>query len=81
MSDLRVAKQETIRYTARDGLDLEGILIRPLDSEPGQRHPLVLVVHGGPESHYPNGWLTNYSAPGQVAAARGFAAFYPNYRG
>ena len=81
LSDVRFAKQETIRYTARDGLELEGILIRPLDSEPGQRHPLVLVVHGGPESHYPNGWLTNYSAPGQVAAARGFAVFYPNYRG
>lgn len=30
---------------------------------------------------YRNGWLTGYSSPGQVAAARGFAVFYPNYRG
>ena len=79
--DLRFAPQETIRYTARDGLELEGILIRPLDYQPGQRYPLILVVHGGPESHYQNGWLTGYSAPGQVAAARGFSVFYPNYRG
>jgi dipeptidyl aminopeptidase/acylaminoacyl peptidase len=28
-----------------------------------------------------NGWVTTYSRPGQVAAARGFAVFYPNYRG
>jgi dipeptidyl aminopeptidase/acylaminoacyl peptidase len=28
-----------------------------------------------------NGWVTSYSRPGQVAAARGFAVFYPNYRG
>ena len=41
----------------------------------------MLVVHGGPEAHYSNGWLTGYSAPGQVAAARGFSVFYPNYRG
>ena len=81
LSHLRFANQETIRYKARDGLELEGILVRPLEHEPGQRYPLVLVVHGGPESHYQNGWLTNYSAPGQVAAARGFAVFYPNYRG
>src|SRR5690606_10376519 len=26
------------------------------------------------------GWLTHYHTPGQVAAARGFAVFYPNYR-
>src|SRR5690606_3876755 len=42
---------------------------------------LLVVVHGGPESHYSNGWLTGYSSPGQMAAARGYAVFYPNYRG
>jgi dipeptidyl aminopeptidase/acylaminoacyl peptidase len=40
-----------------------------------------MYVHGGPESHESNGWLTSYSRPGQVAAAKGFAVFYPNYRG
>ena len=81
LAALRLATQEVIRHIARDGLELEGILIYPLDYEPGQRYPLILVVHGGPESHDRNGWLTGYSAPGQVAAARGFAVFYPNYRG
>ncbi|HEX6106823.1 MAG TPA: prolyl oligopeptidase family serine peptidase, partial [Gemmatimonadales bacterium] len=48
---------------------------------PGRRAPLILSVHGGPESHVRNGWVTSYANPGQVAAARGFAVFYPNYRG
>jgi dipeptidyl aminopeptidase/acylaminoacyl peptidase len=77
----RFAKQEVVRHAARDGLELEGLLIRPLDEQPGRRYPLILCVHGGPEAHESNGWLTNYSRPGQVAAARGFAVFYPNYRG
>lgn len=77
----RLAPQEVIRYEARDGLEIEGLLIRPLDETPGERAPLIVVVHGGPESHYDNGWLTGYSTPGQLAAARGFAVFYPNYRG
>jgi dipeptidyl aminopeptidase/acylaminoacyl peptidase len=68
-----------ITHTARDGLELQGILIRPLDATGPT--PLIMYVHGGPESHISNGWLTSYSAPGQVAAARGFAVFYPNYRG
>jgi dipeptidyl aminopeptidase/acylaminoacyl peptidase len=70
-----------VTFPARDGLRLEGILIRPLDEEAGRRYPLILSVHGGPEAHERNGWLTGYSRPGQVAAARGFAVFYPNYRG
>ena len=81
LDELRLAPQEVIRFTNRDGVDLEGLLIHPLDEQPGKRYPLILTVHGGPESHYSNGWLTRYSAPGQLGAARGFAVFYPNYRG
>jgi dipeptidyl aminopeptidase/acylaminoacyl peptidase len=81
LAQLRLAEQEVVRYNARDGLELDGILIYPLDFQKGQRYPLVMVVHGGPESHYGNGWLTGYASPGQVFAARGFAVFHPNYRG
>jgi len=81
MKDLRLASQEVVRFKARDGLDLEGLLIRPLDEVKGQRYPLILTVHGGPESHHKNGWLTSYSNPGQMAAAKGIAVFYTNYRG
>ncbi len=81
LSSYAFAKQEVVRHKARDGQELEGILIRPLNEVAGTRYPLILSVHGGPEAHESNGWLTNYSRPGQMAAARGFAVFYPNYRG
>jgi dipeptidyl aminopeptidase/acylaminoacyl peptidase len=81
LKDRRLGRQEVVRFKARDGLDLEGMLIHPLDREDGHLYPLILTVHGGPESHYSNGWLTSYSNPGQMAAARGLGVFYPNYRG
>ncbi len=81
LAETRWARQEVLKYTARDGMEIQGILIHPLEEQAGQRYPLILSVHGGPETHERNGWLTNYSRPGQVAAARGFAVFYPNYRG
>jgi len=81
LSKIRVAPQEVVKYKARDGLELEGILVRPLDEAKGQRYPLILCVHGGPESHDDAGWQTGYSKPGQIAAAQGIATFYPNYRG
>lgn len=75
----QLAKQSVVTWKARDGKELDGILIAPLNGK--EPAPLILTVHGGPESHYDNGWLTYYSMAGQVAAAQGYAVFYPNYRG
>ncbi len=80
LASRRLAPQQRVEWEARDGLRVEGLLIRPLDEQEGERYPLIVSVHGGPESHYDQGWLTAYSMPGQVAAGRGFAVFYPNYR-
>ena len=81
LAGIRLAPQEVVLHEARDGLELEGILIRPLDGSPERAAPLVMVVHGGPEGHRRNGWLSRYSSPAQVLAARGYAVFFPNYRG
>ena len=81
LNDKRFAKQETITLKARDGVELDGVLVYPLNYEKGTRYPLIMSVHGGPESHDKDGWVTNYSRPGQMGAARGYAVFYPNYRG
>jgi len=80
VSARRLGRQEVIRYKARDGTPIEGILIYPVGYVAGTRHPVAVIVHGGPEAHYSNGWLTSYSRPGQVLAGRGYAVFYPNYR-
>ncbi|MCP3978477.1 MAG: S9 family peptidase [bacterium] len=79
LDGVELARQEVVSIEARDGLEFEGILIHPLNGK--KPAPLLLMVHGGPESNDRNGWLSNYSRPGQVAAARGYAVLYPNYRG
>ncbi|MBR9907617.1 MAG: S9 family peptidase [Gammaproteobacteria bacterium] len=81
LADITMPRQETMRYKARDGLTLEGIVVYPTDYQEGQRYPLMMVVHGGPESHYSNGWLDRYGSPVKYAAQQGYALFFPNYRG
>ncbi len=81
LGDVQLARQEVITYPAADGLEIEGILFWPLDYREGERYPLILAVHGGPEAHYSNGWLTTYNLPAHHAAAEGYFMFYPNYRG
>ncbi|GAB5353255.1 hypothetical protein AAMO2058_000021700 [Amorphochlora amoebiformis] len=74
------SRQEIIRWKARDGLWIEGVLMWPVGrvSKPS---PLIVAVHGGPESHCRNNWLSSYSRPGQIASAKGYFVLYPNYRG
>jgi len=79
LADRTLARQEVVEWTAADGLRLQGVLIHPLGADGPA--PTIVVVHGGPEAHERNGWLTGYSTHGQTAAARDMATFYPNYRG
>lgn len=81
LNDLELAVQTTFTYTARDGESIQGLLITPNGDAPAGGWPLILTVHGGPEAHYSDGWITRYSDGGQFAAADGYAVFYPNYRG
>lgn len=57
LADITQPRQETITYKARDGLELEGIVVYPTDYNKGTKYPLIMVVHGGPEAHYSDGWL------------------------
>jgi dipeptidyl aminopeptidase/acylaminoacyl peptidase len=76
----KLGEQVPIKYDARDGLEIEGILIYPVGYQKNTRYPLIVYVHGGPESHYSNGWMSRYANPGQVFSGLGYFVFYPNYR-
>lgn len=82
LNSVELGEQVVVSYQPRDGqFEIDGVLIYPVGYEEGTTVPVITQVHGGPESHYDNGWLTSYSTPGQMAAAKGYAVFYPNYRG
>lgn len=74
-------KQETITWTAKDGIPIEGVLIYPFNFDPAKKYPLVCCVHGGPEAHESDNWkTTDYIRLGNAAAERGWFILYPNYR-
>ncbi|MCG8579626.1 MAG: S9 family peptidase [Bacteroidales bacterium] len=80
LSQNKLGDQEVINFEARDGLNIEGLLMKPVGYKTGEKYPLIVYVHGGPESHHSNGWLTGYSTPGQVMAGKGYLVAYFNYR-
>jgi len=80
LADVDLGEQKVFTWNARDGLDLQGILMLPVGWD-GKPAPLIVDVHGGPEGQESNGWLSRYASPGQAMCAQGYAVFFPNYRG
>ncbi len=77
----KFGKQSVVRWKAEDGLELEGIVIEPVDYKAGTRYPLAVLPHGGPEGISLDGWSTRPTYPAQLFATRGYVVFMPNYRG
>ncbi|HTR82079.1 MAG TPA: S9 family peptidase [Bacteroidota bacterium] len=74
---LDFGKTVTVDWKGPDGFDEDGILTYPVEFKKGQKYPLVLVIHGGPESAS----TVEFSPLPELLATEGFFVFQPNYRG
>lgn len=77
LADLALARQETVTWKNNQGLTLNGVLTYPKDYREGRHYPLVLMIHGGPNSAS----RERFGVPEQALAAQGWLVFEPNYRG
>jgi dipeptidyl aminopeptidase/acylaminoacyl peptidase len=69
---------ERVSWTAPDGLEIQGQLVRPADGD--GPFPLIVNVHGGPIGHTSERWaMRSNSTP--LLVSRGYAEFFPNPRG
>ena len=64
-----------------DGQRVHGFVVLPVGYQPGRRYPMVTLLHGGPTSAWQRGWSDGFTDWGQLLAARGYIAFFPNVRG
>jgi dipeptidyl aminopeptidase/acylaminoacyl peptidase len=60
-----------------EGYAEDGVVTLPPGYDSSKTYPLVLVIHGGPNSAS----ITAFNGFNQVLAARGYIVFNPNYRG
>ena len=53
----------------------------PPDFKPGQAHPTIVEVHGGPEWAWWSGWVGSWHEWAQLLASNGYVVLLPNPRG
>jgi dipeptidyl aminopeptidase/acylaminoacyl peptidase len=77
LGGVTLSDAEELWYPSKDGLKIQGWLIRPANFQQGRKYPLVLFIHGGPWSMYNVGFNWSF----QNFAASGYALLYVNPRG
>ncbi len=71
-----MAERRPFEFEARDGLNIRGYLTLPNTNK--KKHPLVVLVHGGPYG-VKDSWFFDVEA--QFLANNGYAVMQVNYRG
>ena len=74
----RIGKLEEVRYkSSADGRDIQGWVQYPPDFDPSKKYPLILDIHGGPNTDYG----PMFSITHQLYAAAGYIVLFTNPRG
>jgi dipeptidyl aminopeptidase/acylaminoacyl peptidase len=81
LADISQGETEVVTWRSSDGVEVEGVLLKPVGFQAGRRYPTLVVAHGGPAGAYVNGFRLGGLEGGQVWAGKGWAVFYPNPRG
>lgn len=72
-----MASMKPIKFKSRDGLTLYGYITLPQEYKNGQKLPLIVNPHGGPQG-IRDSWGFNPVA--QLFASRGYATLHVNFR-
>src|SRR5262245_7248394 len=81
LNEIAMGRGEVIRWKSKDGMEIEGVLIYPVNYEAGKRYPTLANIHGGPSGVWTQGFPGSYSNYAHVWAGKGWLVFLPNVRG
>jgi dipeptidyl aminopeptidase/acylaminoacyl peptidase len=70
---------ESVSYTGAAGKKVQAFVVKPAAFDPSKTYPLLVLIHGGPQGAWNDGWTYRWNA--QVLANAGYVVFMPNPRG
>jgi dipeptidyl aminopeptidase/acylaminoacyl peptidase len=79
LSSLEMNAQETFWFDGAEGTKVQAMLIRPPKFDATKKYPLLVILHGGPQTMFSNAW--SYRWNDQVFSAAGYVALMINRRG
>ncbi len=79
LASLKMNEPETFWFEGAGGTKVQAMLIRPPDFDASKKYPLLVLLHGGPQTMWSNAWGYRWNA--QVFSAAGYVTLMINRRG
>ena len=79
LATIDMSPPESFWYEGASGTRVQGMLIRPPHFDASRKYPLLLLIHGGPQSLWTDSW--GYRWNEELFAAPGYVAVLINPRG
>jgi dipeptidyl aminopeptidase/acylaminoacyl peptidase len=74
-----LANAESIEWKGALNTPIQGWIVKPGFFEAGRKYPMIVLIHGGPQSAWGDSW--GYRWNPQIFANAGYVVFMPNPRG
>jgi dipeptidyl aminopeptidase/acylaminoacyl peptidase len=79
LAGLDLAKPESFTFKGAAAAAVQGFLIRPPAFDAAKKYPVVMILHGGPETQHSDTWSYRWNA--QLFASPGYVVLLINRRG
>ena len=79
LTNFEMNPPEAFWFEGAAGTRVEAMLIRPPHFDPSKKYPLLVLLHGGPQTMWSNAWGYRWNA--QVFASPGYVILMINRRG
>ncbi len=77
--DIELGQASSFSFKGWNGEEVQAWQLKPPSFDPNKKYPLLLLMHGGPESAWGN--MFHYRWNAQVFAAAGYVVIEPNFHG
>ncbi|PYT65771.1 MAG: hypothetical protein DMG39_28245 [Acidobacteria bacterium] len=78
LAEYALASTEVVKWeSSKDGMEIDGIVTKPVDFEASRKDPFLLNPHGGPTGAS----LLTFNPTEQILSANGYLVLEPNFRG
>jgi len=79
LANIEMNAPETFWFVSGDGVKVQAMVIKPPKFETGKKYPLLVLLHGGPQTMWSNAWGYRWNA--QVFSSPGYVSLMINRRG
>ena len=79
LASVEMNAPETFWFEGAEGTKVQAMIIRPLQSVATKKYPMLVLLHGGPQTMWTNAWGYRWNA--QVFSGAGYVTLMINRRG